>query len=87
MREQIQQRIRQHIVETWLNGDGRGFDDNVDLIRSGILDSFTTLALASFLDTAFQIQVDAVDINSQTFQNVNAVTDMVLDKLANPTDP
>jgi acyl carrier protein len=81
MKDGIRKRIRDHIVESWLNGDARGFDDDADLQRSGVLDSFTTLALASFLDESFHVQIDPIDINTETFRTVNTVTDLVMDKL------
>lgn len=82
MKEGIRARIRQHIVETWLNGDARGFDDDADLQRTGVLDSFTTLSLAAFLDETFLVQVDPIDINTESFRTVNTVADLVLEKLA-----
>ena len=81
MRDAIQQQIRTHIVETWLDGDERGFDDDVDLVKAGVLDSFSKLALASYLDETFKIEVDPVDINAQTFHTVRTVADLVLEKL------
>lgn len=81
MKDGIRRRIRDHIVEQWLNGDARGFDDDADLQKSGVLDSFTTLALASYLDETFHVQIDPIDINSETFRTVNTVTDLVMDKL------
>jgi len=82
MRLGIQTRIRDHIVEAWLNGDARGFDDDADLQRTGILDSFTTLSLAAFLDETFHVQIDPIDINTESFRTVNTVATLVLEKLA-----
>ncbi|MET0342473.1 MAG: acyl carrier protein [Polyangiales bacterium] len=82
MKDTIRTRIREHIVETWLNGDARGFDDDADLQRTGVLDSFTTLSLASFLDETFLVQLDPIDINTESFRTVNTVADLVLEKLA-----
>lgn len=82
MRQSVCTRIREHIVDAWLNGDARGFDDDSDLQKSGILDSFTTLSLASFLDETFRVEIDPVDINTESFRTVNTVADLVLGKLA-----
>lgn len=82
MREHIRDRIRDHIVDAWLNGDARGFDDASDLQTLGILDSFSTLALASFLDETFHVQLDPSDINTESFRSVNALTGLVTEKLA-----
>lgn len=82
MRENIRSRIREHIIDAWLNGDARGFDDDADLQQTGVLDSFTTLALASFLDETFQVQIEPIDINTENFRSVNTVASLVFDKLA-----
>jgi len=73
--------IHQHIVSTWLNGDERGFDDETDLQQTGILDSFSTLALVAFLDDTFKLQLDPADINTETFRCVASVATLVLQKL------
>ena len=81
MTDSIRQQIRDHIVETWLNGDARGFDDEVDLQLAGILDSFTTLALASHLDETFKIAIEPIEINAETFQTVRSLATLVQSKL------
>jgi acyl carrier protein len=74
--------VRQFIVSSWLSGDERGFDEQTDLQQNGILDSFSTLALIAFLEDTFKVQLDPADINAETFRTVNAITRLVLAKLA-----
>jgi acyl carrier protein len=74
--------VRQFIVSSWLSGDERGFDEQTDLQQTGILDSFSSLSLIAFLEDTFKIQLDPADINSETFRTVNAITRLVLAKLA-----
>jgi len=73
--------IRRYIVATWLSGDDRGFDDETDLQQSGILDSFTTLALIGFLDDSFQVQLEPAEINADTFRSVSRLARLVVQKL------
>lgn len=80
-KDNIRHSIRNHIVEQWLNGDDRGFDDDADLQQAGVFDSFTTLALVAYLDEAFNAEISPVEINSETFRTVNSVTDLVASKL------
>lgn len=82
MQASVKSAIRQYIVDTWLSGDARGFDDDVDLQQSGILDSFSTLALIAYLDDTFHVQLEPADINAETFRCVNSVTKLILDKTA-----
>jgi acyl carrier protein len=84
----IRKTIHDYIVTTWLSGDERDFSDDADLLQAGILDSFTTLNLAAFLDESFRAALDPAEINPQNFRSVNALTQTVLAKLATaPTTP
>ena len=76
----IKQQIREFIVSTWLNGDDRGLKDDTDLQESGLLDSLTTLALISFLEKTFSIQIDPVDIHAETFQTLDAIATLIQQK-------
>ena len=75
-------KVRQFIVTSWLNGDERGFDDTTDLQQSGILDSFSTLDLVSYLEKTFNVQLEPADINSETFRTIDTIARLVEDKLA-----
>ncbi len=78
--EQVRETIRAYIVTTWLSGDARGFDDETDLVQAGILDSFSTLDLAAFLDQRFATALEPTDINTDSFRNVDSLARIVLDK-------
>jgi acyl carrier protein len=81
----VMSEIRDYIVITWLGGDARGFDDHTDLQASGILDSFSTLALVAFLDDAFKVHLDPTDVSTESFRTVDAVGRLVLHKLQHAT--
>jgi acyl carrier protein len=82
MRDEVHKRVREYVIESWLNGDGRGFDDDTDMQRMGILDSFSTLALVSFLEETFKIQIEPIEVNGETFRSLRAIGQLILDKLA-----
>jgi acyl carrier protein len=65
--EDIRQLLREYIVSTWLSGDSRDFNDETDLAQAGILDSFSTLAMASFIDERFRIRLEPSEINADQF--------------------
>ena len=69
--------IRDYIVNTWLSGDDRGFDDDTDLQETGVLDSFATLDLTSFLGETFGVQLDPADVNADTFRSVTTLTELI----------
>jgi acyl carrier protein len=83
--EQIRQLLRDYIVSTWLSGDSRDFDDDTDLTQAGILDSFSTLDLASFIDARFRIRLEPSDINADSFRNVSSLTCIVQARMESAT--
>jgi acyl carrier protein len=82
MDSNVKSSIHEQIVTTWLNGDDRGFDDDTDLQGTGILDSFSTLSLVAFIDDTFEVQLDPVDINAETFKSVTTIAELVSHKLS-----
>jgi clorobiocin biosynthesis protein CloN5 len=81
MEERVHKTIRDYVVSTWLSGDERGFDDNTDLLQAGILDSFSTLNIAAFLDESFKTQLEPSEINPQNFRSVASLAAIVMAKL------
>ncbi len=81
MNARVKNSIREHIVNRWLNGDARGLDDETDLQQIGVLDSFSTLDLVSFLDETFRVQIEPSDINNETFRTISTIANLVLEKL------
>jgi clorobiocin biosynthesis protein CloN5 len=80
MEERVHKTIRDYVVSTWLSGDERGFDDNTDLLQAGILDSFSTLNIAAFLDESFKMQLEPSEINPQNFRSVASLAAIVMAK-------
>jgi len=81
MEAQIRSSLRKYIVATWLSGDERGFDDETDLQQSGVLDSFSTLALVAFLDDTYEVQLKPTEVNAETFRSVRQIARLVTDHL------
>ncbi len=81
MQSRVTDEIVDYIVMTWLSGDGRGFTAQTDLQASGILDSFSTLALMAFLGEKFEVHLDPADVSTESFRTVSALSDLVLAKL------
>jgi acyl carrier protein len=83
--DQVRHSIRQYIVDTWLSGDSRGFDDETDLTQAGILDSFSTLDMAAFIDDHFSVQLEPSEINASSFRNISSLAGIVMGRLSGAT--
>lgn len=49
------------------------FDDDMDLIESGVLDSLAIMALSGFIEQEFSITVESDDIVPENFRSVKTI--------------
>ena len=54
---EIRQQLRTYIIENFLFGDDKEFDDSVSFLDTGILDSTGILEVIGFLEENFSIKV------------------------------
>ena len=67
--------IKEFIMKEFLpNEDPAELTDDTELLTTGILDSIATIQLVSFLETTFNIQVEAHEVDSE---HLNRISDMV----------
>jgi acyl carrier protein len=53
------------------------FNEDVDFIEEGMLDSFDVVNLVSELDSTFGISIDGVDILPENFASVEAIENLL----------
>ncbi len=53
------------------------FNQNVDFIEEGMLDSFDVVNLVSELDSTFGVSIDGVDILPENFASVDAIEQLL----------
>jgi len=53
------------------------FNQNVDLIEEGMLDSFDVVTLVTILDEKFGISIDGVDILPNNFSSVEKIESLL----------
>lgn len=56
-------------------------DNNIDLIKSGILDSLGFINLISMLEDEFDIEIQPTQIPSSTWRHVDSIVQLVKEKL------
>ena len=73
--------LRQYIADQFLGGSPPvDFDDNYDLVDSGILDSLAMISLITYLENEYQIEFDDQDFLPENFKSVNAVHEFLCRK-------
>ena len=75
--------VKQFILENVLPGeDPRNLTDETELKESGILDSFSTLKLVSFLEETFKVEFEADDLEPGNLSSLASIARLVQAKLA-----
>jgi acyl carrier protein len=72
-RQPMKEVVRQFIVTTFLFGSDNGFQDNVSLYGTGVLDSTGMLELITFLEQTCHVKIadeDLVPENFDTLENI-----------------
>ena len=67
---EIRQQLRMYIIDNFLFGDDKGFDDSVSFLESGILDSTGILEVISFLEEQFGIKVKDDELVPENLDSV-----------------
>lgn len=60
------------------------FEDGVDFIEEGYLDSFDVVTLVSELEEQFSVSISALDIVPENFASVRAICELVRRSAAAP---
>jgi acyl carrier protein len=66
-----------YISDTILKQPGKAIDPNAKLISSGVIDSFSLVDLAMFIEDSFGVQIADTELNAQTFDTLAQLTALV----------
>jgi acyl carrier protein len=74
----ISEMIRDFITKELMHGSlPSALADDDQLVESGIIDSLGVMALLTFLDEKFSIQVSGDDLIPENFASIKAIADLV----------
>ena len=78
----LEEEISQHIVNEYLKGkEPDGFNNDYNLIDSGILDSLTIINLVSYLEKTYTIQFSETEIVPEHLRSVMILADFIRKKM------
>lgn len=78
--DEIAQRVRAFLVETFLLGDDDGFGNGESLLDSGIVDSTGVMEVVAFLEESFAIAVDDDELVADNLDSVERLAAFVARK-------
>jgi acyl carrier protein len=78
--DEIAQRVRAFLVETFLLGDDDGFGNGESLLDSGIVDSTGVMEVVAFLEESFGIVIDDDELVADNLDSVERLAAFVARK-------
>ncbi len=79
----IHDALRSYIINEAFKGKPpEGFDDDYDLIESGVMDSLFMMNLITYLGQQHQVEFGMNDMVPKNFKSINALSEFSRNKLA-----
>jgi acyl carrier protein len=82
MENEIINTLSSYIAKNILKQPERRIFPNEPLISSGLIDSFSLVDLALFVEDTFGVHIDDTDLNRDTFDNLNQLSEIVQARLS-----
>ena len=77
MDQDITQTLSQHIAATVLKQPNRKLRLDEPLISSGLIDSFSLVDLALFIEDTFGVHIDDTELNADTFDTLEQLSSII----------
>jgi acyl carrier protein len=77
MREAMIKKIAEFIASDILKQPGRKIEPDEVLVSSGMIDSFSLMDLALFVEDNFGVRIEDTELNADTFDSLDALVDLI----------
>ncbi|MBK7455422.1 MAG: acyl carrier protein [Anaerolineales bacterium] len=77
MTENITATLAKFIAEKILKQANKVITPDESLISSGLIDSFSLMDLALFIEDTFNVRIEDTELNAQTFDNLSQLTELI----------
>ncbi len=74
--------LEQYIASKILKQPGRRIEPDAPLLSSGVIDSFSLVDLALFVEDTFGVRIEDTELNAQTFDNLNQLAALIQSRKA-----
>lgn len=82
MKEEIIEKIGGYIASNVLKQPNRVIKPDQALISSGLIDSFSLVDLALFVEDTFNVHLDDSELNKETFDTLDQLAELVVSRAA-----
>ncbi len=79
--DSYKKKIKSFIIENFLFGDGKKFNDDTDFFRTGIIDSTGIIELVGFIESSIPVKVKDDELVIKNFSSLNNISAYLDSKL------
>lgn len=77
MKSEIISKLAVYISTEILKQPNRSIDPQAAIISSGMIDSFSLVDLALFVEDEFGVHIDDSELNASTFDNIDQLSELI----------
>jgi acyl carrier protein len=77
MSDDVISKLSSFIAREILKQPGRELASDTQLISSGLIDSFSLMDIALFVEDTFGVRIEDTELNAETFDTLQQLTDLV----------
>jgi acyl carrier protein len=77
MTDEIRIRLREYLTKDVLRDPSYPLGDNDALISSGLIDSFSLVDLALWVEDQFGVRIDNSELNDKSFDNISQLVSYI----------
>jgi acyl carrier protein len=77
MSDHVISKLSAFIASEILKQPGRELAPDTQLISSGLVDSFSLMDIALFVEDTFGVRIEDTELNAETFDTLQQLTDLV----------
>ncbi len=76
----IIEKMTVYLQEDILQLPNRVINPDEALISSGLIDSFSLVDVALFVEDTFDVRIDDTELNAETFDTLNALAEIIMER-------
>lgn len=80
MKENIINTIESFLTQNILHQPDRNIEADEPLLSSGLIDSFSLMDVALFVEDEYGVRIDDTELNAETFNTLNELADLIVDR-------
>ena len=81
-KEEIKEVVLEYVIDEYVEDEDEEVTFDTPLISGGLVDSFSMVSLKRFLENKYQISLPDEEATPEAFDNVESITELVLQHLA-----